>query len=167
MKKLSFSVLLLFMTFSCKAQEKVEKIIFSTEGYSGSSDYQLIIYSDRTVILNAISDNYAVRTGGSIAPFGVDSNGFNIRETEIRGIHRSQIGEKAFRKLLDLLSQLEDEFTQKEFPVTSLHPSSGVLEVLYNNGERKVIDDKGLDGSRDLNRLYYFLDELKYKQDWK
>jgi|SRR5690606_33752782 len=148
-------------------QKSIKKIQFVKEGYAAQPDYTIVIYCDRTIIFNAIEDNFKDKTEGDIIPFGINQDGQNIRNLEIKGIYKTQLSKKEYAKIISKVNALDKEFKQKVFKSKHLHTSIGKLTIIFGSNQVKEIYDNGLDGSESLITLYNILDNLVYKLNWE
>ena len=166
MKNIIVLTTLLFVT-NLLSQSKIEKIEFVSEGYANAPDYDLIIYCNKIAILNARSDNYKIITNGSTVGYGTDNNGIDIRKSEIKGLFLTKLKSKNYKEILDLIHKLNKEFDIKNFNNNKLHNSIGELKVIYKTGEIEYIYDAGMNGPKDLVRLYTYLKNLRFNQKWE
>ena len=166
MKRLLF-LLIIFFAISLHSQNKIKKIEFSTKGYASAPDFDLIIYSDRTAIFNALSDNYKIPHNGEIVGYGTDKNGVNIKKSELKGIFFTKLKVRDYKKIVKLIIALEKDFDKKKFNSNTLHSSTGKLRVIFENGDAKYIYDDGMNGSKGLSELYNYMEDLRFKQKWK
>ena len=160
-------LLILFLTISLQSQNKIEKIEFWTEGYTSAPDFDLIIYSDRTAIFIATSDNYKIPPKGDIVGYGTDNKGINIRKSEVKGIFLTTLKNKNYKEIVNLVNKLDEEFDKQNFDSNTLHNSVGKLKVTYKSGEIKTIYDNGMNGSKALLKLYDYFMDLRFNQKWK
>ena len=160
-------LLLLFSIYSFGQKHEIRKIEYSTTDYASAPDFDLIIYSDRTIIFNALTDNYKEKFTGGIAPFGTNSNGVNIRESEITGIFKTKVNKKHFKEISDLIQSLKTEFIKQKYSINEFHSSSCSLKVLFTNGKTKYIYDNGLNGTKKLLNLYDYFNKLRFNQKWE
>jgi hypothetical protein len=160
-------ILLNFSIFSFGQEIEITKIEYSTTGYASAPDFDLIIYSDRTIIFNARADNYKEKFNGETVPFGIGSNGINIRESEVKGIFKTKANRKTFKEISDLIQSLKTEFIEKKYSSNELHSSVGNLRVSFANGNTQSIYDYGLSGTEKLLKVYNYFSELRFNQKWK
>jgi hypothetical protein len=167
---MKYFLILIFLTISTLSvgqNLKVKKIEFSTDGYANEPDFDLTIYDDRIIIFNARTDNYKEKVIGEVIPFGRDSNGVDIQETEIKGIFKTKINRKTFKEISDLINSLENEFVTKNYPAKSIHHSIGYLKVVFSNCESKSIYDGDLSGTKQLIKIYNYFNKLRFNLKWK
>ncbi len=160
-------ILLAFSILSFGQKLKIKKVEYSTTGYASAPDFDLIIYSDRTIIFNARTDNYKEKFNGGIVPFGTNGNGINIRQSEVKGIFKTKVNREIFKEISDLILSLKTEFIEKKYFNNEFHSSIGNLKVSFENGDTQSIYDSGLNGTEKLLKLYNYLNELRFNQKWK
>ncbi len=167
MKYFLILIFLTLSTFSVSQNLKVKKIDFSTDGYANEPDFDLTIYDDLIIIFNARANNYKEKVTGEVIPFGRDSKGIDIQQSEIKGIFKTKINRKTFKEISDLINSLENEFITKNYPAKSIHHSIGYLKVVFSNGETKSIYDGDLSGTKQLIKIYNYFDKLRFNLKWK
>ncbi|WP_417857864.1 hypothetical protein [Xanthomarina gelatinilytica] len=150
-----------------KQEAKIIKVEFLFDGYANHPKYDFIIYCDRTIIFNAKSNNFLDKLNKDIAPLGSNVEGVNIRSSEIKGIFKSNLARKELTKIESLINLLNLEFEQKNFNSELLHNSTVLLKVKFKDNNVYKIYDIGANGSKNLIKLYKFLDELRFKKDWE
>lgn len=147
-------------------QNNINKIKFSTIGYASEPDFEMYFFEDRTVVFNAIKDNYKEKVKGEIVAFGTDENGLNIRKSEKVGIYKAKLKRKDYKHLTDLVLKLNNEFKIGTFSSNQIHYSEVKLQVIMKNGKILLIHDMGMKGSKKLIELYDFIKELRFNQHW-
>jgi len=150
-----------------KQEAKIIKVEFSFDGYANQPKYNFIIYCDKTIIFSAKSNNFMDKLSKDIAAFGSSTKGANIRFSEIKGIFKSKLTRNEFVKIESLINLLNVEFEQKNFNSELLHNSTVLLKVKFKDNNVYKIYDIGANGSKNLIKLYKFLDELRFKKDWE
>ena len=159
-------ILFFFSSLSFGQEMKIKKIEYSTDGYASAPDFDLVIYSDRTIIFNARKDNFKEKFKGETAPYGTDVNGVNIRDSEVKGIFKTKIDRKTFKEISNLIFSLESEDVKNVYLTEGLHSSTGSLKIIYVNGRVQSIHDYSLNGTENLLKLYSCFRELRFNLKW-
>ncbi len=166
MRKIMF-LILISISANLYSQNKINKIEFYTDGYASEPDFDMVIYADRTALFIARSDNYKGKVNGDVVAYGVNKEGVNIRETEIKGIFKTKLKRKSFKEVKKMINCLEEEFIKKTYSSNYFHSSEGKLIVSFKNGETASIHDIGLSGTNKLIKLYDFFKKLRFEEKWE
>jgi hypothetical protein len=162
--------IIIFMSFSVVLfgqNLKIKKIEYSTKGYAMLPDFELIVYSDKTIIFNAIEGNYGKREyERELVAYGTDQNGINVRETKIKGTYKAKLNRSTFKEISELIESLIIEIDVKEWVYSSLHSSEHILKVIDENNEITIYET-GENASEKLLKLYDYFSEIRFSQEWK
>jgi hypothetical protein len=85
----------------------------------------------------------------------------------VSGKFSTQINEKEFTEIIDLLNYIAFPNLKNEYAVSWTDDQSCTLKITYDNGATKKIDDYGMIGTYGLNRVYEMLYELRFNQKWR
>lgn len=156
-----------FYVINIQSQNRIEKINFSTKGYANAHDYELVIYCDKKIVYNALSDNYKIPVKTETVGYGVNDEGLDIKSTEVKGMFISTLKNKYYREISDLILLMNEEFITKKYSDNNIHVSVAELTVVYKNGNKNSVYDYGMRGTNNLVKLYKLFDSLRLNQKWK
>ncbi|MBT8244356.1 MAG: hypothetical protein HKP48_05485 [Winogradskyella sp.] len=155
------------LSISCFSQNKIEKIEFNTNGYANEPDFSIIIYRDRTAIFIAKNNNYEENLKGDVVGFGTNEKGYNIRNSEIKGVFKVKLKKTVFNEIIMLIKNLKQEFKKGNFISNQIHNSEATLIVSKEKNKSNSITDIGMRNNKNLMNLYNYLKKLRFNQSWK
>jgi len=78
----------------------------------------------------------------------------------------STLKESEWSELTGLLNYLDFTNLADKYYISGSHYATGILEIIYDDGKVKTINDDGLMGTFGLNRVYQMMNALKNNQAW-
>ena len=135
----------------------IENIEFTAHGcVTGCSEFIISIDKNKNGKLNAINHNW------------IDQNySYDAKPNDIDGQFKSQISEKHFNELFEIINYLDFTHLDNEYSSGAMHSSYSTLKITYGNGKTKTIKDSEMKGTFGLIKIYELLYELRFNQDWK
>ncbi|TGD56677.1 DUF6438 domain-containing protein [Flavobacterium humi] len=129
----------------------IKKIEFKTTGCFGTCPvFNLVIDQNRAAKFDAQMYNRQKE---------------NVKE--IKGEFSTEIKEKEFNEIVDLLNYIDFPNLKNEYSVPWTDDQSCTLKITYDNGSTKTIYDYGMIGTYGLDRIYGMLYSLRFNQSWK
>lgn len=129
----------------------IRKIEFKTTGCFGTCPvFNLVIAQNRTAKFDAQMYNRPDR-----------------KSKEIKGKFSTEIKEKDFSEIVDLLNYIDFPNLKNEYSVNWTDDQSCTLKITYDDGITKTINDYGMIGTYGLDRVYEMLYSLRFNQSWK
>ncbi|MDI1255441.1 MAG: DUF6438 domain-containing protein [Flavobacterium sp.] len=133
------------------SKHTIKKIEFETTGCFGTCPvFNLVIDQNR------------------IAKFDANMyNRPNRKAKEIKGKFSTEIKEKEFNEIVDLLNYIDFPNLKNEYSVDWTDDQSCTLKITYDDDVTKTINDYGMIGTYGLDRVYKMLYSLRFNQNWK
>lgn len=89
------------------------------------------------------------------------------RSFELKGKYSSTINPVQYKEITDLLNYIDFPNLMDNYSVNAFDLPGCSLEITYDNGETKLINDDGQYGTYGLIRVYKLLAELRFNQVWE
>jgi hypothetical protein len=139
------SLVMLFQLIACSSKiESIEHVYFEAKPCEGKCPvFNMSIDSNRNANYNAII--------------------FNNQE----GSFFSQLGEKEYAELLRLLKESDFSEVADKYLSNVMDLPGYLLEVKYNGGRIKKIDDYGRQAPKKLQKVYDYIFKLRDSQHWE
>ncbi|MDR2230823.1 MAG: DUF6438 domain-containing protein [Flavobacteriaceae bacterium] len=128
----------------------IEKIEYQTTACYGSCPvFSITIDNNRHGIFNA-----------------KQSNQMTNDSAELLGVYKTDIDNKSYSEITDLLNYIDFPNLNNEYAVSWTDDQTSYLTITYNNGKVKTIRDYGLIGTHGLDKVYDLLFKLRFNQKW-
>ena len=132
----------------------IERIDYSTSPCHGECPiFQISINNKKEAIFNAEHYNF-------------EKNRDKYIERG-EGIFKSVISNQKYREITELINYLDFENLKNDYGAGWMGRQRCTLEIVYDGGKVKTINDNGLIGTFGLKKLYEFLFDLRLNQEWK
>lgn len=150
-----------FMMVSCKTQNKtatnIQQIEYQATGCFGTCPiFTLTIQRDKSANFEAERFNFSQE---------MSKEAFS---KEREGSFTTNIKSNDYQTLIKLINSVKPK-TLKDYygndNITDL-PTS-YLRIKYDDGTSKIIKDYGKNGTTELKKVYQFIEELRFNQNWK
>lgn len=86
--------------------------------------------------------------------------------TEKNGHFTGVIEDTVFNELMQLIDYIHVQSLDVNYAIDATDHPTAYLKVIFDDGQEKSIQDYGMRGTRGLNVLYRFMDELRGSQKW-
>jgi len=122
----------------------IEEIYLETSGCYGTCPiFELSIKANKSATFNAIEYN------------------------EKKGNFKTTINDSTYQQLIETINYIKLQSLKNKYRVNWTDDQTVTLEIKYNNGQVKKIEDYGAIGTFGLESLYNQLFNLRHTQDWK
>ena len=87
-------------------------------------------------------------------------------DNELKGTFKTKLSAAAHDEIRNILNYIDFPKLNDEYSVFHTCASTATLEVVYNNGKRKTINDYGEIGTFGLIELYEAFRRVRFSEDW-
>lgn len=90
-----------------------------------------------------------------------------IEYNDLKGNFKAKVDKESYNRLISTINYIKLNTLKKRYSVGVTDFPTYYLEIIYNNGNKKLIEDYGGDGTYGLKNLYSQLFKLRKNLNWK